>query len=61
MWIDQTPVSCRSCGHQWSQEMLQDVGITVWLAHVKSIDCPQCGASWKQLSFGLAEPTASET
>lgn len=51
MWIDHTPLLCDFCHHEWEGEILQSVAVTAWVAHVKSIHCPKCGANWKRIRF----------
>lgn len=51
MRIDHSPLVCKACGHMWQQEMLYDVPVNVWVAHVRSLHCPQCHADSHHLAF----------
>jgi len=55
IWVDHQPVRC-DCGHEWMADMLQNVAIKVWIAHIKSLRCPQCGDGWRAISFVLQPP-----
>lgn len=35
---------CRSCDHIWTENWLTNVLISVWIAHVQSLRCPECGS-----------------
>lgn len=51
---------CRKCGHKWQQQFLQNVVISVWIAHVKTVRCPSCRVGWKSLSFVLGKEKESD-
>lgn len=46
-----TDFVCRVCDAFFEAETLQMVSIDVWMAHLKTIRCPQCGSAWKKLSL----------
>lgn len=50
-YVTLQPMLCRACQHEWRAEVLQAVVIDAWIAHVKSICCPACGAGWRTLSM----------
>lgn len=53
------PMTCK-CGHVFLAETLTHVAIDVWVAHMRSLHCPECGAGYKSLSFGGILPVAPE-
>jgi hypothetical protein len=49
--VEARPFLCRKCETRFEAETLQHVIIDVWVAQIKSISCPNCGATWRSLSF----------
>lgn len=49
---------CRLCGYKYEEELLCQIPLTVWLAHIKSLRCPQCDAGWRRLSFDIGAEQA---
>jgi len=49
IWVDHQLIRCCDCGHEWMADMLQNVAIKVWIAHIKSLRCPKCGAGWRSI------------
>jgi hypothetical protein len=45
------PLHCSKCDHLWTGETLAHVAIDVWLAHIKSIHCPNCAVGWRKIGF----------
>ena len=51
MHIERQKFKCKRCGEFWTGEMIQNVPISVWVAHVRSIRCPNCGAATRYICF----------
>lgn len=51
MYVESRPFLCRQCNERFNLETLQDVIVDVWVRHIKTLRCPQCGATWRKLSF----------
>jgi len=46
MRIQQQPLTCKKCKHEWHGEMVVDAAMEVWQASMKAIikaGCPSCG------------------
>ena len=56
MYIDNMPVVCLDCSHEWTCEIIQDAPLSVVIAGWKSLYCSKCGARWKRLAFRLVDP-----
>jgi hypothetical protein len=39
-------LACR-CGHAWDDWQPSHVPIDTWIAHIKTLHCPACGAGYK--------------
>ena len=35
--------ACKACGHRWDDWQPSYVPVATWVAHIKTIRCPQCG------------------
>ena len=44
-------IVCKKCNHQWRENILQNVLVKVWTAHVRSLRCLNCGADYHELAF----------
>ena len=47
---------CLACKHEWTEKIIYNVGVAVWVAHVRSLACPVCGANSERLAFKTPEP-----
>lgn len=45
-------MGCRACGHSWDQPQELPREITAWVADLRAVKCPNCGADSKQLTIG---------
>lgn len=57
--VDQQRFHCAHCNHIWWGEMLSNVTANVWIAHAKSLRCPECGT--KKVNLVLNEKRLRET
>ena len=59
--LQDQPLVCKACNHEWLEPLINNVPIDVWVAHVKSLRCPECGAGSDRLAFhGWGIPAANE-
>lgn len=49
--VDEARLACK-CGHEWTGYLLSWVSPDTWIAHVKALRCPGCGAGYKALRMG---------
>lgn len=54
MRIEQHPLHCLACKHQWMGEMPQEVPAKVWIAWIKALHCPNCGTGWRKIALNAA-------
>lgn len=52
------PCRCKKCGHDWDDWIPVGVPVATWLAHVRTLHCPLCGARFKSV---LIRTTAGVT
>jgi hypothetical protein len=45
------PVRCLKCEHEWTETTLTGVRVSVWIKHVRTLVCPECGASWRKIAL----------
>jgi hypothetical protein len=55
MRIENQPVHCLACKHEWLAEMIFDAPIKVCAAAIKELRCPSCGVGPKQIAFGRGD------
>jgi hypothetical protein len=49
--LEETPLVCNACKHEWMEPLIYNVPIDVWVAHVRSLRCPGCGAGPDHLAM----------
>ena len=49
MRIEPKPMVCAKCAHEWDEELLFAVQISVFVAQIKTIRCPNCGAGIRSI------------
>lgn len=55
MRIQETPVHCIACKHEWLAEIVIDAPVEIAVASIKTIHCPECGAGTKKVAFGRGD------
>jgi len=45
---------CLKCQHAWQGWIPTHIAVAVWIAAVKALRCPKCGASTRRITFDLA-------
>lgn len=52
---------CGPCGHEWDDWQPSNCAPSVWIAQVKSLYCPKCGAKRKLfIRFGINASTETD-
>lgn len=51
-------LACRSCKHEWDDWQPNVVPLQTWIAHVKTYQCPQCGAGASRIVLRRKTPEA---
>jgi hypothetical protein len=54
------PMACKVCANQWEQGLLGNVPVEVWVLHVQSLRCPNCGAGHDRLALRYGEETSGQ-
>lgn len=55
MRIQETPLHCIKCKHEWIGELVVDAPVKVAVASIQSVSCPACGAGTRSVSFGRGD------
>ena len=55
MKIQETPVHCTACKHEWLAETIIEAPIGLWWASIKALRCPVCGVGPKKIAFGRGD------
>lgn len=55
MHIDEKPLHCMKCKHEWIGEMIVNAPVEVVVAAMKSMRCPSCGADARSVAFGRGD------
>jgi len=55
MKIQDTPVHCTACKHEWLAQTVVDAPISVWTSSIQALRCPECGAGPKKIAFGRGD------
>jgi uncharacterized protein (UPF0212 family) len=51
MEIHKTPMRCVSCDHHFEAETVVKAPVNVYLASLKALSCPKCGAGFHSIAF----------
>lgn len=55
MRMDNLPMFCGKCDHDWTGEVMVDVGVPESAKHMNKIKCPKCGAGASDVYLGPRE------
>lgn len=55
MRIQESPLHCMACKHEWIGELLVDVPLDVAVAAMTAVRCPNCGEGARSVAFGRGE------
>jgi hypothetical protein len=55
MRIQEMPLHCIKCKHEWLGEMILDAPVEITVGAFKIVKCPSCGASAQSIAFGRGD------
>ncbi len=55
MRIQETPLHCIKCKHEWVGEMMLDAPVEVAVAAMMAVYCPACAAGARSVAFGRGD------
>lgn len=55
MYVNRMPLRCRTCTHEWTDEIKLPTSVREYIDVLRQLRCPQCGAGMLALSieFGM--------
>jgi hypothetical protein len=54
--VQSAKLRCKACKHEWYENILGSVAISVWTAQIQSLYCSACHVGYKSLSFVVRDP-----
>lgn len=55
MRIQETPLHCMKCKHEWLGEMILDAAVEISTAAIKAFRCPACGADARSIALAVRQ------
>jgi DNA-directed RNA polymerase subunit RPC12/RpoP len=55
MYVNRMPLRCRTCTHEWANEVKLPNSVPDFIAALRQLRCPECGAGMVAISieFGM--------